>query len=270
MTRELTYAGFRLTKWYLDCVSQDGEAFIAYWAWLGWQGFGLAYAGLLHRATDGRVEMTSTLWPGKGPRVEGGRIVWSRGGLKLRGEWRPRTVPYGAKLWSGDDGRGVEWDCIAGAAEARIESGGRVIQGLGYAEKLVLTVVPWKLPIRELRWGRWIGERRSLVWIEWRGEHPLTLVLLDGCAVQGVVEDDGVRVEGGPRLEIRDSNVIRSGELGATVLGSIPVLRSAVPDVIMNTHECKWIGRGVLTGAAGETEEGWAIHEVVRFGREQA
>jgi hypothetical protein len=94
--------------------------------------------------------------------------------------------------------------------------------------------------------------------------------LLDGGPVEGVVEDCGVQVAEGPRLIITESNVIRSGRLGATVLGSIPVLRSAVPDAIMNTQEDKWIGRGVLVAEDGSEEEGWAIHEIVRFGQERA
>ncbi len=270
MTDEQTYAGFQFTKWYLDCVGPDGEAAIAYWARLRWHGFGLAYSGLLHRAVDGRVEASSTLRPGPGPIAESGRINWSCGALDAEGEWRPRTAPYSAELWRNAEGRGVQWDCIAIAAKARVRAGPGVIEGFGYAERIELTVVPWSLPIRELRWGRWIGANRSLVWIEWRGGHPLTLILLDGTPVPGVVEDHGVQVRDGLRLEISGRSVIRSGRLCATVLGSIPVLRSMVPDAILSTQEDKWISRGMLRDIGGIDEEGWAIHEIVRFGGERA
>ena len=63
----------------------------------------------------------------------------------------------------------------APAAEVSVSLRGFApLRGTGYAERILITIPPWRLPIRELRWGRWIGEAasRSVVWIDWRGESP--------------------------------------------------------------------------------------------------
>ena len=40
---------FRLSKWYVDCVGEDGECAIAYHAELSWGPIALGYASLLRR-----------------------------------------------------------------------------------------------------------------------------------------------------------------------------------------------------------------------------
>ena len=55
--------------------------------------------------------------------------------------------------------------------------------GLGYAERLVLTIPPWKLPIETLRWGRFLSPSDWIVWIDWQGEHPQTIVYRNGARV---------------------------------------------------------------------------------------
>ena len=265
--------GFRLTKWYLDCVGADGEAVIAYWARAGWRGVSVAYAGLLRRAAAGEVVTSFTLRPGTEPRIVEGVVSWQCAGLGVRGEWRggERHRAISRTLLEDSGGR-VRWECVAPAAEVEVEQTGAAgtLRGLGYAERIEMTIAPWRLPIRELRWGRWISAERSVVWIDWRGRHPMTLIALDGAEVAGSVADLAVRMEGDTELTLSREGVIRSGRLGATVLGSIPGLRSVLPDAILSTQEDKWIGRGVLRSADGSTDEGWAIHEIVRFGGEGA
>lgn len=269
MMQPPTHVGFQLTKWYLDCVSEDGEAVIAYWARAAWRGLAVGYAGLLQRSASGEVASSFTLRPGAEPCQEGDTIRWRCDALGLCGEWRCRVAAAGRELFRAGAGA-IDWECAAPAAEVEMKLARGTLSGLGYSERLELTIAPWKLPIRELRWGRWIGPTSNVVWIDWRGEHPLTLILLGGEQVHGEVLDHEVRIAEGPRLVVSDNRVLRSGDLGATVLDSIPILRSALPEAILHTHEEKWIGRGVLTGADGVTEEGWAIHEVVRFSREGA
>ena len=52
----------------------------------------------------------------------------------------------------------VEWSCDApGAGVEIVCEDGVTIRGAGYSEHMVLAMLPWKLPIDELRWGRWLS-----------------------------------------------------------------------------------------------------------------
>jgi hypothetical protein len=128
---------------------------------------------------------------------------------------------------------------------------GRPVTGLGYVEVLTLTLPPWRLPIDELRWGRFCAADGGAVWIEWRGPHPLKLGLLDGAPAPFMPE----------RLGLRDHRVLRSGRIGETALAMIPRL-DRLPGRVLGLSETKWLSRGALAGS-----EGWAIHEVVRWPR---
>lgn len=50
---------FRLCKWYLDCVTDSGDAFVAYSAHLQWGPIALHYAGVV----DGRAVFVSQTEP---------------------------------------------------------------------------------------------------------------------------------------------------------------------------------------------------------------
>jgi hypothetical protein len=137
------------------------------------------------------------------------------------------------------------------------------VEGRGYVEVLEMTLPPWTLSIRELRWGRWLSDGTSLVWIDWRGARPLTLILEQDREVRGAVADDGVELEGGRRLLLTPLRTIRDGRLGETALEGIPKIRDAVQPSFLGAVEQKWLGRGVLE-PGGET--GQAIYERVVFG----
>ena len=49
-------------------------------------------------------------------------------------------------------------------------------EGTGYAERLELSIRPWRLPIRELRWGRFVSEGASMAWIDWQGADPTEVI----------------------------------------------------------------------------------------------
>ncbi len=130
---------------------------------------------------------------------------------------------------------GVRWRCEMPSADARIG----MMRGYGYAELMQLDLAPWELPIDELRWGRVANGAGSITWIDWRGSHPLTRVLVDGQRTEA------------PLPEPADNRSIRDDLLGDTI--PIPGL----PKRIANAREQKWCGR---------VGDAWAVHEVVRFG----
>lgn len=255
---------FRLRKWYMDCVAPDGTAVVAYWARLTWGVLRLRYgATMAHR--NGCVRELATLWPSKEPYWETGRLAWRCARLDIKAQWDAIDAPLRRTLLASHSGN-VDWICVAPRARARVSLADSVaLEGLGYVERLDMTLPPWRLPIRELRWGRFLSERASVVWIEWRGLQPLALLAVNGvdqCAVN--VSDARVAWRGGC-LELDTGSVLRDGTLGTTVLGRFPLLRLFVPPAVREMQEYKRLRRARLIGN-GQVESGWALDEVVRFG----
>src|SRR5205823_2394765 len=133
-----------------------------------------------------------------------------------------------------------------------------------------MTLRPWLLPIQELRWGRFLSASAGIVWIEWRGPRPLTLLSVNGTIQEiGTVGDRESAWPTG-RLELDAGFPLREGPLGVTALARVPLLKLLVPRAVREVHESKWLRRGNLVAAGGRVETGWAIDEVVRFGGQGA
>jgi len=255
---------FRLTKWYLDVTTEAGEAWIGYAGHVRLGPLRLAHASCLRVAGDDRSE--AAIWSrARMPRIEERRIAWEEPRLAVRGSWRATVPGAERELWRNGTAA-VRWQCLAPAAAAEVSGPSYSLAGLGYAERLDLDVAPWRLPIAELRWGRFLAPDKSLVWIQWRGAHPLRLALRDGSEVtlRDCNERELVFGDGG-RLHLDPVDTIREGTLGDTVLARYRVLRRLVPRRWRDLHEHKFISRGVLHENNGRTISGWAIHEVVRW-----
>jgi hypothetical protein len=70
-------SAFRLRKWYLDVIAEDGSAFVGYWARLQWGPVRLHFASLL-RASDGSEPVQQhTLQRCPPPRLDGDSCSWS-------------------------------------------------------------------------------------------------------------------------------------------------------------------------------------------------
>jgi hypothetical protein len=179
--------------------------------------------------------------------------------------------PIRRVLLSTDTGN-VEWNCLQPTAAAEIDLGnGRRIAGLGYVEHVTLSIPPWRLPIDELRWGRFLSAKEALVWVDWRGEKPLHLIFHNGKELETTeITDRGIEARG-LTLSLVEKVVIREGPLVTTVLSAIPGIQQLFPVRILGSHECKWLSRGVLKKkwatdsirAKDMVTTDWAIHEVV-------
>ena len=219
---------FDLRKWYLDCVDDDGNAAIAYSARLRWRLIDLRYRTI---AVNGVERRCAAL------------------------EWRESVSmeasapPIRRRLYDGADGI-VDWWCEMPRAKARIAG----VRGTGYAELLRMTVPPWKLPIDELRWGRFHGGESWMVWIEWMGAMPRRWVFRDGvelpvasCQLPDLSTGNG---------QLATGNVLFDRRIG----DAVPLLKWLLPRRIRRAREQKWCSRATLGG-----DGGWAIHEIVSF-----
>ncbi len=253
---------FRLRKWYLDCVTDDGRAFIAYAGRFRLGPLPLWYhAVLLDDPGEARQDRFSLL-PGALPRVSGAQIGWSNRRLRATGVWEGAGNGVRRVLLEEERLR-VVWHCRAPACRARVEVGGRKLEGTGYVEELSLSGSPARLPIRELRWGRFAAGGHHLVWIDWQGPRPLGFLLADHQPVSPCRIDDEQVDHPGGSLTLFDRRALREGSVGRTVFGGSGTLAHLIPRGVESWDERKWLSRGLLELADGTRWEGWAIHEHV-------
>jgi hypothetical protein len=251
----------------MDCVAADGTAVIAYWARLTWGLVRVVYASTLVRQ-GGQLTEIATLHGGPEPICDSHGITWHCDRLRASGHWNALTGPVSRTLLESNEGS-ILWHCLVPRASGRVVlTRYGVVEGLGYVERLDMTLRPWKLPIQELRWGRIVTGNSGAVWIAWQGPRPLTLALVNGCDVATPeIGESGLTWQGG-RLDLEAGSLLREGPLGTSVLGHIPLVARVTPRRLYDTFERKDLRRGTLHGVDGRVESGWAIDEIVRFAGE--
>ena len=206
-----------------------------------------------------------TVWGGALPVGSAAGVDWRSPALEAKGRWEPFVAGRTTEMLYQDPAGQIEWTCCCPAARTRVCVGNNHYEGLGYAERLVLTLPPAKLPLRELHWGRFISETQSCVWIRWRGSVKRSWCFHNGQAVVATPSAGPGLHWPGHQLELDRGQVLRSGRITDTACGEARWLRSLLPAVIRNLDETKWCSAGLLTDSLGQKHSGWAIHEVATF-----
>jgi hypothetical protein len=251
--------GFRLEKWYLDVVSSEGRARIAYIARLRMGALHLKYASVLrvdgHRVRAGSTLRGVTLPEGQSP------LRWRCEPLQVAVALTTVAPPLAATVLETPAGR-VDWCCFAPRAMVVFHDGAETIQGTGYAELLTLTIPPWSLPWDSLRWGRAHAGERTLVWLELEGQGRRESRLFADDGTPKLIQVDRERVlgAGGEELLLDNHRLIRQGTLGKNVLAILPDAADLFPGRLIGMMETKWLSQARIGGAAG-----FAIHELVRW-----
>jgi hypothetical protein len=257
-------AGFTLTKWYFDCVAPDDRVVIGYWASLAWRRLAFTWQNVVVYESGQPPARRSSLMPAPPPEVAGDAITWRAPALGCVIDVESRQRPIEQRLFDDDAGL-VEWRAEAPAALVSVElRGSAPVQGPGYAERICVTVPPWRLPIRELRWGRWLdaAASRSIVWIDWRGESPRTWVFVDGVlSPSAVVTDESVRA-GAVELALGERRTLEA-QAFSEIAATIPLLQTVVPKSLLALRQTRWCSNGTLREGSAAPLTGRAIHEVV-------
>lgn len=259
---------FSLSKWYFDCVAEDGRAFIGYLAELRWKSLSIHHyqSSLLHsngEETQTRFSLRSALPPS----ISGSALTWKSSPLRIDGTWNALEPPVRATILDSDAGA-IEWHCLQPRATASVRIGkSAAVCGLGYAENLRMTIPPWRLPLKELRWGRFLSATDSLVWIDWRGPYSKQVVFHNGVEAQAesITEQQVVLYDRAVMLNFEESFVLREGTLAKTALSKIPNVQKLFPQSLLGIRECKWKSRAVLHRNGIPDTRGWAVHEVVQW-----
>jgi hypothetical protein len=252
-------ASFSLVKWYMDCVTDSGETAILYCADLNWRGISASYSSVL--LSDGNTLTTQSSMKSHQLVASDQQIAVEFPRLKVNGTWNATAAPVQHTVF--EDPRGsVLWNCLQPRSFAHLTVGDRELSGLGYAECLTLTLPPWQLPLRQLRWGRFVSAQDSLAWIDWQGPYSTRIAVHNGrkCEVSSVSDTEVVLDDA--TLHMDHALSLRSGRLGATVLSGAPILRILLPNSLSNIEEKKWRSRGMLD-TPDHQSSGWVIHEVV-------
>jgi len=257
---------FRLLKYYLDLVTEDGTAVIGYAARLRVGGIQVGYSSVLLSAPGAsRVERTafdrSPL-----PDRSGDVITWDCPGIRVTGKWSGQTPPIHRVLLQGRGGA-IQWTCHMPRATATVRVGEAALTGLGYVERLRLTIAPWRLPFRTLRWGRHTSADHSLVWIDWADGSEARWTWLDGAEQPGVeLTHSGLAgLPGNTSLEFTDSRDVRDRAVLASLGQVLPRLRPRLAPRLSAMREHKRLSRSSLHRAGRTLDQGWSLHEQVTW-----
>lgn len=287
---------FLLDKWYFDAVDEGGRTAIIHAAVLRYGLIHLHYGAILASTSPAATADShppihhATIRAGDMPITSARGTSWTCDSLDLSincSSIEPRTphptpIPPPHRLLENDDGF-IDWGPIHQRAIADLRTPDFAIRGLGYAERLTMTLRPWDMPIDVMHWGRWIGTSSSMVWLRWEGPVPKTLVLVNAHDADNPSESLGTRTAASPAastdasvrsglissrhasLSLSDSRSLRDESLADSLLSIIPGLRAWAPARTLAARERRWLSRGTLTRPNHLAEQGWAIHEEVRF-----
>lgn len=262
--------GFLLSKWFLDCVTEDGQTLIFYAARLKWRRWEVPYTSWLRYTPGKGVSQLSRLHSIQLPVINGRSICWNDSRFAIEGNWEAAAAPLEARLAESGEGF-LDWKCHQPAAVVNLRIKDQVIKGMGYAEQLVLTMDPWKIPMKELRWGRYSSPEDQLVWIELRGEEKQQWVWYNGEKIENAsIEDDRIFLPSKDILLKLDRNTVLEAEkklqqIIRKLTRYLPGFHKSIPWQFMMADEFKWLSRGILEKDGQAFSNGWAIHEFVNF-----
>lgn len=259
---------FRLIKWYLDLVTDEGAAVILYAASLEWARLQRRYASVfLSRPDPAAPPREAATWSDVVlPEEQGNILRFRHSVLGVKGEWHREAAPIEERLLHDDTGS-LHWSCRQPNASVHLDLGGEALSGRGYVECLEMTYPPWALPFRSLRWGRFTSPAESIVWIHWSGGSPRQWVRRNGVAEPGaVVEDSGVTcLSGGRRLTLLPGRALCDRRALQVVSRGLPAMDWLLVGPIRHLREIKRLDRAVLCHGELPVSRGWVIHEVVTW-----
>ena len=250
---------FRLEKWYLDVSDASPAAFIGYAAILRYRNIRIPYTGYTF-FDDRSLKNRNSFRRHTIPEISNDTITLQT--PLVSGEWKRIDPPIQQILLKEDD-RVIDWECLMPKASTTVSVNGSTISGLGYAEKITLTFMPWKLPIKELHWGRFLSIDIAVIWIKWIGQHPKDVVFFNGREMQNPrIAKSEIAFETFS-LVLTEAATLREGKVGSTVFKNVPATARLFPSSILSLDENKWLSDGKLFAGNSLVATGHAVHEVV-------
>lgn len=245
----------------MDMTTDSGACYIGYHAEIRFRKLRFGFTQHVFINEAGKRFQETAFRKSAPPQLHDNTLHWKN--RQYSGCWKNRQPGFSHTLLENKNGF-IRWHVQQPLATVRLESPHGTLHGMGYSEQLEMTIAPWKLPVNELRWGRFVSEFDSVVWVNWTGKHPLQLLYLNGEQQPEALFSDTAIKQPGFELDLQNNHSIRSGEVGKTVFSGAGLLKMLVPVKAFRTREQKWLGTGQLQ-TAKETSNGLIIHERVTW-----
>ncbi len=264
---------FSLRKWYLDCVTRQGDCFIFYVANLEWRGWKINYSSSLIKPEGKKAVYTSKIRGIRRPKRRDDQIRWADAQFGVNGRWNKAAPELSETLFKDDKGALV-WNCLQSKSMVQLKFQDELLKGVGYAECLDLDTLPWNIPMDELRWGRFNSEAYSIVWIEYKKETTQQWVWVNGESSSGWHITDAYLLSPNNEfhLELNEPQILEAEQKIFNVLKGLfrflPGFSGVIPKHFLTAKEQKWLSKGRLH-VSGNLFLGWAIHEFVNFNEDR-
>lgn len=257
---------FELIKWYADVLDPGtGHLVICYDSTLRWQALALRFVNRLELKPPAAPRSSASFAQAASATLGSGGHTFDLRQRGLHGQWQQQAPAIREVLLDTPQGQ-VLWECFMPEAMARLRWGDKVLHGLGYVERLTLTLPPWQLPLHTLRWGRFVAAGHYVVWLRWDGFAPRHLIFHNGQRYeqQGHIGDEYIAF-GAWQLRFAERHTLRTGTVGTTVFKRFGWFRRLVPARILHLNETKWLSAAHLSEAGTERSTGYAVHERVAW-----
>ena len=260
-------SNFKIEKLYLDCIDEQGNCFIIYWIKIHFHILRIFYSGFIFSDRDGTISEKSVLRKSESS-INKESLYFNQENLKIAGRWNRSDDPIILSLYKDDDGNELIWNCHHPKSLTEIIFNGKVYKGFGYAETLSLPIKPWNLPVDELRWGRFLSDAYTVVWMNWRWKYPVNRIFLNNTEFNDVIFYDNKISFGDGMYQLMFSDIItiRKGKL-LNLFSGIPLLRFMFNRRILNTMEIKYKAKTVLSNNAVILSNGWSLFEIVTWAK---
>lgn len=266
---------FHLEKWYLDIVTENGETMIFYAANLKWKKWNIPYTSWLSYNKETGATSKSRFSKVKLPQEKSDIISWSDHKFNISGTWKALSSSIKAQLFKSNEGE-LNWNCFQPRSKVSVKINDEEINGFGYAEQLALSIFPWKIPMEELRWGRYSSKENYIVWIELiKGIEKKQWLWYNGVKYENLtISDHLIYIPNEDISLILKEKVILAEE--KKILKTVKILLSYLPGFnnpisnnFLNADEFKWLSHTTLMKNGKFVEQGWSIHEFVNFNQKK-
>ena len=256
-------SGFRLEKLYLEIIDETGNCFILYRAKLKFLCFKFHYSALIFNDNLGVTYEGASGKKISDPIVKEA-LIYYNSSLNIKGVWKRMADPLPPLSFIYNSGSELSWNCHHPKASTEIFYDDTFYKGHGYAETLTITMKPLRIPMDELRWGRFISDEFTVVWLKWKGNNPLNRIYCNGEEFNDATlnSDKIVFADGRYKLFFQDISTVRNGKV-SDVLSSIPRLKVFFGKRLLNTLEVKYKARSILFSNSEIRAKGWSLYETV-------
>ena len=261
----ISLTGFKIEKLYIDCIDDQGNCFIVYWAKVKLFLLKIIYSGLVFSNADGRAVEKSTIRKTIKPAINR-TISFNNKFLKTSISLKRIDDPITRSLYKESEDNELIWNCHHPRALAEINYNGSIYRGLGYAETLFCPINPLKLPMEELMWGRFLSVSDTVIWIYWKDEHPMNKIFLNGIEYNDAVFNNETILFNGRNYKLAFSEIrdIRKGKLSG-LFSKMKFLKIFFKSRLLDTLEIKHIAKTILSENSLFLSDGWSLFETVTW-----